>query len=327
MLTMPSVYGPVPSWRLGRSLGIDVLLPPKTCTFDCVYCQLGPTIKKVSGPEELEGCVEVKTVLQDLRAALETIPLRSLDYITFSGSGEPSLNPMLGRMIDEMRSLTNGVPISVLTNASLVSRKDVRVNLCKADLVVAKLDAPNQQLFEAVNRPAKTITLSSIIEGLKLLREEMNGRLALQIMLFHSFQGPSKEDSIEALAQAASMIKPDEVQLNTPTRPPSEKFVLPLGAEELERISQKFREMLPTAHILIRSSPKQSAPAEKRRIDEEEILEVLKRRPCRLIDVAKAFGADESHVRPIIEKLVTSRKVIAIQVSDDIYYKALEITY
>jgi len=319
---MSSVYGPVPSWRLGRSLGIDVLLSPKTCTFDCVYCQLGPTVKKVSGPEDLEGYVKVETVLQDLRAALETIPLRSLDYITFSGSGEPTLNPMLGKMIDALKSLTKGVPIAVLTNASLVSRKDVRINLCKADLVVAKLDAPNQELFEAVNRPAKNITLSSIIEGLKLLREEMDGRLALQIMLFHSSQGASNEGSIEALAQVASMIKPDEVQLNTPTRPPSEKFVLPLGAEELERIAQKFREMLPTTHTVVRSSPRQSAPVEKCRVDEEEILEVLKRRPCRLIDVAKAFGVDESKVKPFIEKLVTSRKVVALQLGYDIYYEA-----
>jgi len=322
MLGMPSIYGPVPSWRLGRSLGIDVLFPPKTCTFDCVYCQLGPTVKKISGPEELEGYVKVETVLQDLRAALETIPLRSLDYITFSGSGEPTLNPMLGKMIDAMKSLTNGVPIAVLTNASLVSRKDVRMNLCKADLVVAKLDAPKQELFEAVNRPAKNITLSSIVKGLKLLREEMNGRLALQIMLFHSSQGLGNEGSSEALAQLSSTIKPDEVQLNTPTRPPSEKFVLPLRAEELEQASQKFREMLPSADVVIRSSPRQSAPAEKRRIDEEGILEMLKRRPCRLIDVVEAFGTNESKVRPLIEKLVTSRRIIAVQLGDDIYYEA-----
>jgi wyosine [tRNA(Phe)-imidazoG37] synthetase (radical SAM superfamily) len=117
------------------------------------------------------------------------------------------------------------------------------------------------------------------------------------------------------------MIKPDEVQLNTPTRPPSEEFVLPLGAEALERIAQKFREMLPTTHIVVRSSPRQSAPVEKCKVDEEEILGVLERKPCRLIDIAEAFGVDESKVRPFIEKLVASRRIVAVQLGYDIYYK------
>ena len=321
---MPFVYGPVPSWRLGRSLGIDVLLPPKTCTFDCVYCQLGRTVKMVSAPEDLKDRAEVDVVLQSLRVALEDIPLRSIDYVTFSGFGEPTLNLMLGRMIDGVRKLIKDIPIAVLTNASLVSRKDVRMNLSRADLVVAKLDAPNQEVFEAVNRPAKDLTLSSIVKGLRLLRQEMNGLLALQIMLFHSSCGLDNlgESSIEGLARLSSTIKPDEVQINTPTRPPSEKFVLPLRAGELKRVSQRFREVFPGVHVVVRSSPRRSRPVKERKVNEEEILELLKRRPCRLIDLAKAFGTDESTVASLIDRLIASHKIIAVGLRYGIYYKA-----
>ncbi|MEM3733896.1 MAG: radical SAM protein [Nitrososphaerales archaeon] len=321
---MRFIYGPVSSWRLGRSLGIDVLLPPKTCTFDCVYCQLGSTVKKVSAPEDLEGYVEVDAVLEDLRAALVNIPKRSLDYVTFSGSGEPTLNIMLGRMIEAMGKLNEGIPIAVLTNSSLVSREDVRMNLSKADLVVAKLDAPYQELFEVINRPAKNLTLSSIVEGLKLLRAQMNGRLALQIMLFHSSKVSSNtdENSIEALARLSSAIKPDEVQINTPTRPPSEKFVKPLEEEELERIAQRFKEALPSVHVVARSSPRLPRSTIERKFSAGDVLELLKRRPCRLIDVAEAFGTDENGVSPFIDRLTASHKIIAVRQSDGIYYKA-----
>jgi wyosine [tRNA(Phe)-imidazoG37] synthetase (radical SAM superfamily) len=309
---------------LGRSLGVDILFPPKTCTFDCVYCQLGSTVKKVSAPEDLKDRMDVNTILQDLRAAFKTIPLQSLDYVTFSGSGEPTLNLMLGRMIDGVRKSTKNIPIAVLTNASLVSRKDVRMNLSRADLVVAKLDAPDQDVFEAVNRPAKNLTLSSIVEGLKLLRQEINGRLALQIMLFHSSHGldNSGESSIEGLTRLSSAIKPDEVQINTPTRPPSEKFVLPLRAGEVEQISKRFRKALPDVHIVMKSSPRQSRPAKERRVDEEEILELLKRRPCRLVDVVEALGLDKSTVVMLIKRLEVSSKIIAVALRGDIYYKA-----
>ncbi|MCP8304849.1 MAG: radical SAM protein [archaeon] len=325
---MPSVYGPVASWRLGHSLGIDLLLPPKTCTFDCVYCQLGRTINKVSGPEDLNEKVEVDTVVKDLKKMLKEVPLGSIDFVTFSGYGEPTLNLMMGKIIEKIRGLTGDVPIAVLTNASLVSRKDVRMNLKKADLVVAKLDAPNQELFEAINRPAKNLTLYSIIEGLKCLRQEANNRLTLQIMLFRSLRNVDNinEKTIEELARLALTIKPDEVQINTPTRPPSEGYVLPLRDRRLNEISRKFKEILAGVDVVTRISPRPPQAVEKRRVREEEILELLKRRPCRLGDLVKSLGGDEGSMRLLIDELIASNRITSVHFGEDVYYKVIVIS-
>ncbi|MGQ9718513.1 MAG: radical SAM protein [Nitrososphaerales archaeon] len=320
---MPSVYGPVPSWRLGRSLGIDPLYPPKTCTFDCVYCQLGRTINKISEPERLENLVKVDTVLQDLKA-LESTHLESLDYITFSGSGEPTLNLSIGIMIDGIRNLAEGIPIAVLTNSSLIGRKDVRNNLSKADLVVAKLDAPNQKIFEAINRPTKDIKLSSIVKGLKLLRGEASNRLALQIMFFKTDHGHdnTNEESVKGLVRLTSKIMPDEVQINTPTRPPSEKYVHPLGARELTQISKKFKETFPRVQVAVRIGPRQTRSVEKRKIRKEEVLELVKRRPCSINDISNVLCADEDSVIRLVMRLVTSNKIISTHFDGNTYYKA-----
>lgn len=166
---MSTIYGPVLSWRLGRSLGIDVVPPPKTCTFDCVDRQLGRTLRKVSGP--VEGQVRREELLRDMRRTLDLLDPRSIDYVTFSGSGEPTLNLKLGDMIEDLRNLVDK-PVAVLTNSSLVDNEVVRRSLAKADLVVAKLDAPNQSLLEDINRPAKGILHKNIVDGLVKVRGE-----------------------------------------------------------------------------------------------------------------------------------------------------------
>jgi wyosine [tRNA(Phe)-imidazoG37] synthetase (radical SAM superfamily) len=235
-MSVPTIYGPVPSWRLGRSLGIDPLLPPKTCTFDCIYCQLGTTVNKISGPESLKARVEVSKVLEDLERALRNIALESIDYVTFSGTGEPKLNLELGKMIVQVKKIVGKIPVAVLTNASLVNFRNVRKNLAKADLIVAKLDAPNYRLFETINRPAKGLALDTIVEGLKALRREVHGKLALQIMFIESIDGTkynTQPSDVEAIIKLAGAISPDEVEVNTPTRPPSEPYVRNAPSERL----------------------------------------------------------------------------------------------
>jgi wyosine [tRNA(Phe)-imidazoG37] synthetase (radical SAM superfamily) len=219
------IYGPVPSWRLGRSLGIDLLSTEgKTCSFDCIYCQLGRTAHPLTERREFVS-------LTQLREELEAVRDVAADYATFSGVGEPTLASNLGDAIALVKSILP-LPVAVLTNASLMVRQDVRGALGSADAVVAKVDAPDEDLFRQINRPYAEYPLDDIINALTLFRKEYNGKLALQVM----FVQANKERAPQ-LAQIAARLCPDEVQINTPLRPCA---VPPLPPEDISAIGQAF---------------------------------------------------------------------------------------
>jgi len=227
---MPAIYGPVPSWRLGRSLGID-LLPGrgKVCSFDCVYCQLGRTTR-------LTAERQVFVDMERLHADLDTLPLKAadVDYITFSGTGEPTLAANLGEAIELVRGSPRlqNVPLAVLTNATLLSRPDVRRDLVHADLVVAKLDAPDEEHFRAINRPIEGVTWSLLVEGIRAFRGEFHGGLALQMMFV-----PANRERAAEMAALAWSLNPDEVQLNTPLRPSPTP---PLARADMAKVEEVF---------------------------------------------------------------------------------------
>ena len=219
------IYGPVPSWRLGRSLGVDMVSQQaKTCSFSCAYCQLGPTHIRSAQRREF---VPLDRVIVELDA----LPQLEVDTVTFSGTAEPTLAANLGEAITAVREHLSA-PVAVLTNSSLMSDPEVRADLALADVVVAKLDAPTEALLREVNRPAPGITLTRIVEALRLFRQEYHGRLALQMMFF-----AANESCAEALAALAREVSPDEVQVNTPLRPCA---VQPLPPEAIGRIQQAF---------------------------------------------------------------------------------------
>jgi len=222
---MSTVYGPVPSWRLGRSLGID-LLPGrgKTCCFDCVYCQLGVTTNPTSERAEF---VKLDDLAREL-AAVNGVPA---DYVTFSGTGEPTLAKNLGVAIDLARRELD-LPVAVLTNSALISRDDVRQDLAKADIVVAKLDAPNERLFRLINRSIGDLSLQDIVDGLRSFRLQWHGKLALQMMFLNGNGGETQD-----MARIARELAPDEVQLNTPLR---RCPVAPLPKGEIDAIRKEF---------------------------------------------------------------------------------------
>ncbi|MGD2206090.1 MAG: radical SAM protein [Anaerolineae bacterium] len=225
---MSIVYGPVPSWRLGRSLGLDLISTRgKTCSFDCVYCQLGRTVHHTA-----ERQVFVET--EQLQAELAGLPAVEMDTVTFSGTGEPTLAANLGEALNLVHdwSARRGVPTAVLTNASLLSRPDVRRDLARADLVVAKLDAPNEALLQAINQPIANITWVDVMDGIRALRQESAGRLALQMMFV-----AANRDQAAAMAELARSLEPDEVQLNTPLRPSPTP---PLSRPEMAEIEAAF---------------------------------------------------------------------------------------
>jgi wyosine [tRNA(Phe)-imidazoG37] synthetase (radical SAM superfamily) len=219
------IYGPVPSWRLGRSLGIDLLSTEgKTCTFDCVYCQLGRTVHPLTERKQFVS-------LSQLASDLERVEKISIDYVTFSGVGEPTLASNLGEAIRLVKSVLK-LPVAVLTNSSLMAREDVRRELTLADVVVAKIDAPNEELFSQINQPFIQCTFGEIIRAIKLFRAEYHGKLALQMMFITANKCYASE-----MARIAEQLSPDEVQINTPLRPCA---VQPLTPEDISAIQREF---------------------------------------------------------------------------------------
>ncbi len=221
------LFGPVSSWRLGASLGIDLLSQEKKiCNFDCLYCQLGETRES---PEERRVYVSTEAVLAEMNEMAEDLVI---DVLTFSGRGEPTLARNLGETIRAVKEVRRE-PVAVLTNASLMNREDVREELYCADIVVAKLDACSEAMFRRINRPEPGIRFADIVEGLKRFRfAYRKGKLALQIM----FIGENR-DCAKEIAGMVERIVPDEVQINTPLRPCRES---PLSREEIDRIVSAF---------------------------------------------------------------------------------------
>ncbi len=222
---MKYIYGPVPSWRLGKSLGVDLISAEKTCSFDCIYCQLGKTVRHII---KRQLFVPISEIVKEL----ESLPDLAIDFITLSGTGEPTLAANLGEVILEIKKRFKN-RVAVLTNSSLMHDPQVRKELGLADLVVAKLDAPNEEIFKKVNQPANGITLNLVINGIKRFNEEYPGKLALQIMFV-----PQNKDYAGDLATLAKEINPVEVEVNTPMRPCSVKPLLP---EELAGIKELFK--------------------------------------------------------------------------------------
>ncbi|MBN2477778.1 radical SAM protein [Candidatus Micrarchaeota archaeon] len=223
---MKTVYGPVPSWRFGKSLGIDpVCRREKICSFNCEYCQLGET-KVLTTKRKI--FVEAETVEADLKNALaKTKP----DMITISGTAEPTLALNMGEIVKIIKK-NSTLPSGILTNSSFLDKKEVRDALGNLNIVVAKLDAPNEEIFKKINGPAEGITFSGVLEGIKKMKSEFKGELHLQMMFTNT-----NKDYAEEMAEISREINPDEVQLNTPLRPSKVK---PLSKDEMEQVKKHF---------------------------------------------------------------------------------------
>jgi len=225
---MKYVYGPVPSRRLGQSLGIDTI-PLKTCNWNCVYCQLGRTVPLTNEREEYYPSEEI---LAEVKVALANHQPGEIDWVTFVGSGEPTLHSGIGWLILEVKLLTD-LPIAVITNGSLLYLPEVRRDLAWADVVMPSLDAGTAELYRQLNRPHPEATFSRLIDGLATFRREYSGRLWVEVMLVRGLN--DTEVALREIAAILPHIQPDEVHINLPTRPPAETWVRPSDEEGLMR--------------------------------------------------------------------------------------------
>ncbi len=284
---MSFIFGPVPSRRLGRSLGVD-LVPFKTCSYDCIYCQLGRTTNKTV---ERREWVPLGDVLAELKEKLATQP----DYITLSGSGEPTLYSRLDELIDGIRSMTD-IPVAVLTNGSLLWQPDVRRQLKNAHLAVPSLDAGNAAMFRNVNRPHESISFDRMLEGLIDFRGEFPGEYWLEVFFLAGHTAIDSE--AEQIVECVRRIQPDRVQLNTATRPTAEEYAVMVDHRRMEELAKRFD---PPAEV-IADYRGVHAQAEFQ-AGREGVLELLQRRPCSLDDIASGLNMHRNEAIKYVEEL------------------------
>ena len=331
--TLSTVYGPVPSWRFGRSLGIDIIQPPKTCSFNCVYCQLGRTQTGLSSPEEFKDYVRANDVERDLERYLEDLDMESIDVVTFSGGGEPTLNPEMGEILDRVRHLTAGkVPIVLLTNSSLLHRNYVRRTVAGFDIVVAKLDAGEEGAFRTINRPiASAPNIETIIESIKKLRKETKGTLMTQTMFLNTDFGFTNCDgrALDSLFRATVAIEPDVIQIDTPYRPGGESFVKRVSIDRLKSIGKRFEEYIESVNAPselwvfgVHDKRGRKAAWKEHASIQEAIVGLLKRRPCRVVDIADSLGISyKEALGNIYDLLEDCRVVKQIASNEEEYYR------
>ncbi|MDH3360469.1 MAG: radical SAM protein, partial [Desulfobulbaceae bacterium] len=307
---MKYLFGPVNSRRLGLSQGID-LIPSKVCNFNCIYCEVGPTVRLTCQRQEYfptdEILAEIDTLLADPDAA-------TLDIFTVTASGEPTLHSGLGKVIRHIKHKT-AKPVAVLTNGSTFHLAEVRQELLAADLVIPSLDSARPESYRRINRPATCAVLEDIIDGLIKFVDEFPGEVWLEILLAKGIN--DSEEDIEALVKAVAKINPARVQLNTVVRPPLETFAHPLSQAELKAIANRFQGRV---EIIANFSSREQH--DFRPLNETEILEMLKRRPCTATDVGEALNFDPAETTETLAQMVTKGSVRHSGHAGKTYYHA-----
>lgn len=234
---MKYIYGPVASRRLGKSLGISTV-PYKICSLDCVYCQLKKTMDKTT---QRKKYVDADEILAEVRTFFQNKPRELvIDYVTFSGSGEPTLHESIGPLIRKVKTIAHA-PVAVITNSTTLMDPEVRKGLLAADLVVPSLDAVTQPVFEKIDRPVPGIRIKDIIAALKKFRRAFRGRLWLEVMLVRGVN--DSPAYLRQIKKVADGLKPDRIQINSPVRTPAEKWVRPVSAQTRREAKKIFGDL------------------------------------------------------------------------------------
>lgn len=303
------LFGPVPSRRLGMSLGID-LIPHKICTLDCIYCECGATTKLTTRRKEY---VLYDRVIEELGHYLKTNP--EPDYITFSGSGEPTLHNRIGEIIRYIKLTFPAIPLAVLTNGTLFNNPVVRSEIAQADLVLPSLDAAGKKVFQKINRPDDKLNVKDYINGLVAFREEFKGEIWMEVMIIPGYNDHREE--LILLKDALQRINPDRIQLNSLDRPGAVEDIAPATRESLQGIIDFWQ--LDNVGI-IASVPDRKDIKSYREDIESTILETIARRPCTLADLHKILGIHENEINKYLGVLEEEGKITTIQQLRGVFY-------
>ena len=303
---MKYIFGPVPSRRLGLSLGVD-LIPAKTCPFDCIYCEVGPTTVKTKSRREYIPAAAILQELEEYFSGSGPEP----DHVTLAGSGEPTLNLGLGRIIERLKALTS-VPVAVLTNGALLNDPEVRRELILADVILPSLDAVSPELFQTINRPAAGLTAAGMISGLQALRAEYAGQIWLEVLLLRRLNDTPEE--LAKLKETLELIRPDKVHLNTAVRPVVKDYALPLATKELTEIAR----FLGDRAEVIADFGNHRHP--KFELTDGDFLATLARRPQTPEDLAEVLGLPLTVVEQRLAQLVRQGRLISSRHQGKIFY-------
>ena len=304
------LFGPVPSRRFGRSLGIDLSVY-KTCSLDCVFCQLGRTTKKTLARREY---VPTDMVIAELREWLAKDG--KADYITLSGSGEPTLHSRFGEVLEFIHSNTR-IPAVLLTNGTLLHLPEVRDAASLADIVKVSLSAWDETSYCWVNRPHPQLHFGQLIEGQKAFRAQFKGKLWMEVFLVAGINSMSSD--VSKIAALAEEIRPDRIQLNTVIRPPAEEFAVALSRKQAEALTHLFH---PRAEVIGEFKTKYP---ERMQVNQETIFSMLQRRPCTARQIADTFGMHLNEVSKYLGNLMHIGQIRTERRDNTVYYGAIRM--
>ncbi|MBN2302303.1 MAG: radical SAM protein [Lentisphaerae bacterium] len=299
------LFGPVASRRFGRSLGVDIV-PLKTCSFNCVFCEVGVTPETTMIRREYVPLADVFSEFDKWHASGN-----SADYVTVTGSGEPTLHTGFGNVLAHIQDICR-YKTALLTNGTLFHLPEVRAGALKATVVKASLSAWDDASLHAINRPCAGLTLDMIVKGLRKFRSEYTGALWLEVFALAGIN--DSDDNMKRIAELARSIGPDRIHLNTVVRPPADTVAKPLTRERLMELSSFFGE---EAEIIAEF---ESSTVDKDAVTSERVVQVLKRRPCTARDLAGAFGADLGEVQGCLDDLIGNERIHCIEQSGENYY-------
>ena len=306
------VFGPVASRRLGISLGVD-LLPYKTCSLDCIYCECGRTTDLVI---ERKRFVDPLAILEEIKEIVTTE--KHIDYITFSGAGEPTLNKDIGYIIQGIKKITD-IPVAVLTNGTLLHLKEVRDELLNANLVLPSLDAVTPAVFAVINRPHPALDIETIIRGLMDFRNDFKGQIWLEVFIAKGIN--DSEEELDKIYGVVKEMQPDRVQLNSLDRPPAIEGVQPVDMDTLEKIMKKWQGL--PVDIIKRIRKREEIVSFSKNL-ESNILNTIRRRPLTIEDLETLTGKKRLELYKYIDVLEKEKKISPQIVADKIFYSSTD---
>jgi wyosine [tRNA(Phe)-imidazoG37] synthetase (radical SAM superfamily) len=292
------------------SLGVD-LVPKKVCSLGCVYCEVGKTTVLTTERKEY---IPYDKVIGELEDYFVNNP--EPDYITFSGSGEPTLNIRLGDILKFIKIRKPNIPVAVLTNGTLLNRKDVRTELMDADIVLPSLDTVNAETFKKINRPSSDLKIEDYIKGLINFADEFKGKIWLEIFILPGYN--YKEDEFLALREVIKRIRPDSVQLNTLDRPGTVSELHFADAEKLKLV----KEILGYAKtVVIAAAPKRKNILSYREDIESAIMGTIERRPCTLDDLSDILGLHINEINKYLAVLEADNRIETFDMKRGVFYR------